>query len=60
MSTSPLFGIAELRDRRGNERVTFNELADSLMAFAQRSPQDAPAIDALGSFLASVAEVPQD
>jgi len=49
-----MFGIGELRDRRGTERVTFNELADLLVAFAERSPQDAPAVDALGSFLAGV------
>jgi hypothetical protein len=49
-----MFGIGELRDRRGNERVTFDELADLLVAFAERSPQDAPAMDALGSYLAGV------
>ena len=51
-STTPMFGIGELRDRRGDEHVSFNELADQLVAFVERSPQDAPTIDALGSYLA--------
>ena len=51
-STTPMFGIGELRDRRGDEQVSFNELADQLVAFVERSPQDVPTIDALGSYLA--------
>jgi hypothetical protein len=47
-----MFGIGELRDRRGDEQVSFNELADQLVAFVERSPQDAPTIDALASYLA--------
>jgi hypothetical protein len=52
MSATPMFGIGELRDRRGEERVTFNELADQLVEFADRSPNDATVVDALASFLA--------
>jgi uncharacterized protein DUF6104 len=52
MSATPMFGIGELRDRRGDERVTFNELADQLVEFADRSPNDATVVDALASFLA--------
>lgn len=51
-STTPMFGIGELRDRRGNEQISVNELADQLVAFVERSPQDAPTIDALASYLA--------
>ena len=51
-STTPMFGIGELRDRRGDEQVSFNELADRLVDFVERSPQDAPTIDALASYLA--------
>jgi Family of unknown function (DUF6104) len=47
-----MFGIGELRDRRGDEPISFNELADQLVAFAERSPQDAATIDALASYLA--------
>ncbi len=50
-STTPMFGIGELRDRRGDEHISFNELADHLVAFVERSPQDAPTIDALASYL---------
>jgi hypothetical protein len=52
MGATPMFGIGELRDRRGEERVTFNELADQLVEFADRSPNDATVVDALASFLA--------
>jgi hypothetical protein len=47
-----MFGIAELRDRRAGDDVTFGELADLLVQFAERSPQDAAVVDALASFLA--------
>jgi hypothetical protein len=57
MSTpSPMFGVAELRDSRGGDRVTFGELADLLVMFAERSPQDSTVIDALASFLAKAAD----
>jgi hypothetical protein len=49
-----MFGIGELRDRRGNEQISVNELADQLVAFVERSPQDEPTIDALASYLAKV------
>ena len=51
-STTPMFGIGELRDRRGAEQVTFNELADQLVAFVERSPQETATIDAFASYLA--------
>jgi hypothetical protein len=47
-----MFGIGELRDRRGDEQITFNELADELVAFVERSPQDTATIDAVASYLA--------
>jgi hypothetical protein len=56
MSTSPMFGIGELRDRRGSEHVTFAEIADALVAFAERSRHDSAAIDAFASFLATLGD----
>jgi uncharacterized protein DUF6104 len=47
-----MFGIGELRDRRGDEQISLNELADLLVGFVERSPQDAPTIDGLASYLA--------
>ena len=47
-----MFGIGELRDRGGDEQITFNELADRLVEFVERSPQDAATIDAFASYLA--------
>jgi len=52
--STPMFGIGELRDRRGDEQISFGELADHLVGFVERSPQDAPTIDALASYLAKV------
>jgi hypothetical protein len=51
-STTPMFGIGELRDRRGDEQISFNQLADQFVAFVERSPQDEATIDALASYLA--------
>jgi hypothetical protein len=47
-----MFGIGQMRDRRGRETVTFDELADRLVGFVDHNPSDAQAIDSLASFLA--------
>jgi hypothetical protein len=53
-------GIATLRDRRGNEKVTFDDVADHLEDHLRRWPGDGPAIDRLAAFLAGVEDVPHD
>jgi Family of unknown function (DUF6104) len=48
-----LSGIQQLRDRRGSEQVTFNDVADHLVDFAERHPHLRPDVDSLASFLAA-------
>jgi hypothetical protein len=50
-------GIETLRDKRGDERVTFADVCDHLVDFARRSPEHAPAVDAFAAFLANVEDV---
>lgn len=51
-------GIAALRDKRGDETVTFNDVADHLEDHLRRRPDDGPAIDRIARFLAGVEDVP--
>jgi hypothetical protein len=53
-------GIDRLRDRRGDERVTFGDVADHLVDFAERNPDDAAVVDRLAAFLAHVEDVDHD
>jgi hypothetical protein len=45
-------GIEELKRRRGDEDVTFADVADHLYDFATSSPQDAEVVGRLATFLA--------
>jgi len=47
-------GIAMLRSKRGDEEVTFADVADHLHDFTHRHPEDRPTVEALARFLASV------
>ena len=53
-------GVAELRRRRGEERVRFDEIADHLVDFAARFPTERVTLDRLASFLAEVESVDHD
>ena len=50
-------GVQALRDRRGDEEVTFDNVADHLVDFAERHPDAAAVVDRLARFLANVEEV---
>jgi hypothetical protein len=50
-------GVEMLRDERGEQGVTFQELCDHLVDFRRRSPEHAAAVDALAVFLANVEDV---
>ncbi|MGH7608735.1 MAG: DUF6104 family protein [Acidimicrobiales bacterium] len=52
--TPPLLGAVELRRRRGQERVRFEQVADHLIDYARQHPEDGLAIDRLARFLAAV------
>ncbi len=45
-------GIEELEERRGEEAVTFSQLADALRAFVDLHPECDDAIDRLATWLA--------
>ena len=53
-------GIDVLRDRRGDERVTFGDVADHLVDFAERHPEAARTVDSLARVLARVEDVDHD
>ena len=50
-------GIAILRRTRGDERVTFSDVADHLTDFGHIEPGSLTTIDALARFLAGVERV---
>ena len=47
-----------LRERRGGERASFDEIADHLVDFVERHPQAQPVIERLAVFLAAARTVP--
>jgi len=53
-------GIDTLRAKRGEEQVTFDDVADHLVDFAERHPDAANTVDALARFLAGVEDVDHD
>ena len=53
-------GIERLRAARGEETVTFNDVADHLVDFADRDPAAREVLDRLGRFLADVERVDHD
>lgn len=53
-------GVDLLRETRGDERVSFNDVADHLVDFAERDPAARDVLDRLGRFLAEVERVDHD
>lgn len=47
-------GVERLRRKRGDEQVTFADIADHLDDFVAREPGSGEAVDALAMFLAGV------
>jgi hypothetical protein len=50
-------GVERLRTLRGDEQVTFGDVADHLVDFADRDPAAADVVDRLARFLAEVERV---
>jgi hypothetical protein len=50
-------GVRLLREKRGDQRVTFADVCDHLVDFRRRSPEHAEAVAALARFLARVEDV---
>ncbi len=53
-------GIDTLRGKRGAQQVTFDDVADHLVDFAELHPETADTVDALAHFLAGVEDVDHD
>lgn len=53
-------GITRLREARGDEQVTFHDVADHLVDFADREPGDREVVDRIARFLADVERVDHD
>ena len=53
-------GIDHLRTKRGSQRVSFDDVADHLVDFAERHPEQARTVDALAEFLAGIEDVDHD
>ncbi len=51
---APLLGVIELRRRRGAESVLVGRVADQLVDYARRHPEDGLTIDRLARFLVGV------
>jgi hypothetical protein len=51
-------GVERLRERRGDECVTFADVADHLQDFAVANPDQRALIDRLGTFLAGAGGKP--
>jgi hypothetical protein len=53
-------GAEMLRSRRGDQRVTFSDIADHLEDYQRRRPKDAEVIERLAAFLATVEMIHHD
>ncbi len=53
-------GVMLLRERRGTQRIDFNDVADHMVDYADRHPEDCGAIERLARFLAEVEQVDHD
>ena len=53
-------GIRRLREARGDEQVTFDDVADHMVDFADRDPSARDPIDRLARFLAEIEKVDHD
>jgi hypothetical protein len=53
-------GIEILRDERGEEQITFKDVADHFVDFVDRYPEHSEAIDRVAQFLAKVEDVEHD
>jgi hypothetical protein len=50
-------GVQQLRDNRGDEEVTFGDVADHFDDFGKRHPDARATIDRLAAFLARVEDI---
>jgi len=53
-------GIETLRERRGKEKVTFNDVCDHLLDYEERHPENTEAIEDFARFIANVEDIDHD
>jgi hypothetical protein len=53
-------GVRQLRDKRGEEDVSFNDVADHVEDFVRRDPGSRDTLDRFAAFLARVEDVHHD
>ena len=52
-----MHGLRRLRDERGDEQVSFNDVADHIEDFVNRRADSRDALDGFAAFLAGVEDV---
>jgi Family of unknown function (DUF6104) len=50
-------GIEELRDKRGDQDVTFNDVCDHFRDYVDRHPENEAVIDDVARFIANVEDI---
>jgi hypothetical protein len=53
-------GVERLRSQRGDEEVTFGDVADHLVDYMDRHPESRETVDDLAAFLARVEGIDHD
>ena len=50
-------GVETLREKRGKEEVTFNDVCDHLVDYEERHPENAEAVEDFARFIANVEDI---
>lgn len=58
--TGMVDGIRMLREQRGTDDVSFNDVADHLFDYCELHPEDAAAVQRFAAFLTAVEYIPHD
>ena len=53
-------GIETLRKKRGNQKVTFDNICDHLTDYSDRHPENATAMEDFARFVANVEDIEHD
>jgi len=53
-------GVEQLREKRGDEQVTFNDVCDHLVDYEERHPENGDTVEDVARFLASVEDIDHD
>ena len=50
-------GVETLREKRGGEEVTFNDVCDHLVDYEERHPENSDALEDFARFIANVEDI---